>query len=362
MENAVDRFIKHDLEVEAERDSNVISVTLLNHDRELAVKALSRLVDRFLEREAKFGRDPRLEFVKGQVDIYRKQVSDAQTAMEAFQIGHNISSMDEERTVLIQQRANLEQSIIATHARALEDDKKYRSLVVQMKGLLPVVTTEQGDRDPLQLTARSNLADLKATQHKLQQTFSTDSTIVEAIRQRIADAEGLLKEASAYPPLTHSDPNRAYQDVEVAMIQAKADLDAATDSEADQRVQLAMYNSRLAERDREQGEYQNLVREYQLADQNYRIYLQRVQEARVADDLNKQKITTIAVFDVASAPLKPARPRWLLIIVLGAVAGVLLGIVLAFTLEALDERLNTPSQVTAVLGIPTLGSMGRISK
>jgi tyrosine-protein kinase Etk/Wzc len=122
---------------------------------------------------------------------------------------------------------------------------------------------------------------------------------------------------------------------------------------------LDQLNDRLATKDKQEGAYQDAVRDYQLADQNYRLYLQGVESARVADDLNRQRMTSISVYDKAYASTSPARPRRLLLVALGAIGGLALGIIFAFITEALGEGFSTPAQVSAVLRLPVLGSMGR---
>ncbi len=360
IEAAVEQFLKKDLDVRSERNSNVITVNLLNRDRGLAVEAARRLVDRFIEREGRIDRDPRLEFIRDQVEVYRKHVTDAQSAMQKFQLQTGISSMDEERAALIQQRSNLEESITAVHSRVVGDEKSYQSLRSQLRELSPVVATAQDDKDPLELTARTNLAELESREAALRQAFSDDSQAVRDIRTRIKAAETVLAGAKTRAPLTHSEANVAYQQIQVAMFQARADLDAARESEASQRQQLASLNGRLAARSRQEGAYQDAVRDYQLADQNYRLYLQGVESARIADDLNKQRISSISVFDAPYAATQPARPNRRLALLLGALGGLILGMGLAFMAEALDEALSTPAQVSAIVGLPVLGSLERV--
>jgi polysaccharide biosynthesis protein PslE len=360
VEDAADRFLKKDLKVEAGRNSNVIEVTLFNNNRGMAVEVAKRLINRFIDREGQINRDPRTDFIRGQVEVYRKHVADAQTAMEAFQLKNGISSMDEERTALIQQRSNLEQSIIAVHSRLVGDEKSYETLSKQLSHLSPVIATAQNDRDPLELTARTSLADLKAREAALEQAFAQNSQAIQDTRKNIKATEALLKEASRRTPLTHSEPNFTYQQLQVAMIQTKADLDAARVSEAAQRNQLRELNGRLTVGNLKEGAYQDAVRDYQLADQNYRLYLQGTESARIADDLNKQRITSIAVYDAPYASTKPAKPKVVIIIALGMIGGLLLGFGAAFMSEALDEALSTPYQVAEVLKLRVLGSMARI--
>ncbi len=360
IEAAVDRFLKKDLDVQTERNSNVITVALFNRDRAMAVTAARLLIDRFIEREGRIDRDPRLDFIRDQVEVYRKHVTDAQAAMEAFQLKSGISSMEEERTALIQQRSALEQSISASQSRAAGDARSFTTLKSQLRQLSPVVLAAQNDKDPLELTARTTLADLESREAALRQTFSESAPTVQEIHKRVMAAQADLERTRSRPPLTHSEPSVAYQQIQVAMFQTQADLEAAHESEANQRQQLDHLNRRLASRNRQEGSYQDAVRDYQLADQNYRLYLQGVESARIADDLNKQGITSISVFDAPYASTRPARPNRFLALVLGTLGGLILGVGLAFLSEALDEGLSTPAQVASVLKMPVLGSMEKV--
>jgi uncharacterized protein involved in exopolysaccharide biosynthesis len=357
MERAVDRFLTKDVQVRVEKDSNVIDITLLNHSRAGAIHATEVLVNRFIEREAKIGRDPRLEFVQGQVDFYRKQVTDAQTAMRDFQLRNKISSMDEERTFLLQQRSDLEERLSAVQARVVEGTNKQAVLERQIAGLHEVVQLKVEDRDPTLEAARGNLAELKLREQKLLTNFRDDSEVVLDLRTQMLTLTQHIESYEGRTPLVRTEPNTAFEQIQVALIQARADLAAATESERTLSSQVEQLGARLAERDRQQPAFQDLERQYQIADQNYRTYLQGVQEARIADDLNNRKITSIAMFDSPDAPALPKYPRTALIVALGVFAGLVFGFGTAFLLEALDEKLNTPWQVANMLELPLLGSM-----
>jgi polysaccharide biosynthesis transport protein len=153
-------------------------------------------------------------------------------------------------------------------------------------------------------------------------------------------------------------PNPTYQATQTSLLEARADLEAASKDLPVILEQIDALSARLAERSRQQSNYQDLVREYQIDDENYRAYLQAVQQARIADDLNKEKASTVAVFDAAHLySALPTKPRTLLIIGSGTALGLILGLSLAFLLETLDERLNTPWQVNKLTGLAVLGSM-----
>jgi len=356
VDEAVRRLIKKDLKVEAQRDANVINIELLNPDRHLAVEFVRRLTEGFLQMDARISHNPRLNFVQDQVEKYRKTVTDAQDAMSRFQKANGISSIGEERTVLIQQRALLEQSLMANQSKAVESQARYQALSAELQKISPVVTTSQNDRDPMELSARTNLADLEAREAELGSEYGLDSPAIEDIKRSVTASKELLLSASHTPPLTHADPNQAYQQLQVTTLQAKGDWTAAQQSTTIQNQQYLDLGTKLAALDAAESQYQNLVRDYQIADQNYRVYLQGVQEARVAEDLDKAKVTSVAVFDAPYAPPKPVRPG-ILVLLFGAIGGVVFSVLVAFILEALDDTLERPEQIAELLNLPVLGSI-----
>lgn len=65
-------------------------------------------------------------------------------------------------------------------------------------------------------------------------------------------------------------------------------------------------------------------------------------------------LKNVKVLDEARVPLKPARPRKLVNVAAGLVAGLLLGGILALIFEALDQTIKTPVDLHRFLGLPSL--------
>lgn len=361
LERAVYRFVNKDTEVSVAKDSNVIQVTLYNSNPEIAKRALDALINHFLENQARIGRDPQLAFVRSQVAVYRDQVAKAQKAMEAFELKNGISSMDEENSYLLKQRSDLEGQLAANKVQIAEDRNKIDALSTQLKSLTETVNLHQEDRDLALDAARTQLVDLQVRQQTLSTSFGPDSPAARNIKGQIAKVEAFINSYPRRTPLHQSAPNPTYEVTQSALLQTRADLESAIKAQPVIQQQIDKLSARLAERSRDQSTYQDLVREYQVDDENYRNYLQAVQQARIADDLNKEKATSVAVYDPAHLESSlPVKPKKTLLIMAGLVLGLVLGFSSAFLLESWDERLNTPHQVNASLGLPLLGSMGHL--
>jgi uncharacterized protein involved in exopolysaccharide biosynthesis len=358
MERAVYRFANSDIKLEVPKDSTVIQISLFNPDPQIAKRALGVLVERFLEQQGKIGRDPQLAFVQNQAAIYKKQVADAQTAMESFQVKNQISSMDEETSYLLKQRSDLETQSSTNNVRIEEDQRRITALTDQLKTLKQTVDLHQEDRDAALDAARAQLVDLQVRQESLSTGFGPNSPAAVETRAQIAKVQSFINSYPNRTPLVQMAPNTTYQATQSALLASSADLQAALKAQPLLQTQIAAITTRLSERSREQSTYQDLVREYQIEDENYRAYLQAVQQARIAVDLNKSQSTTVAVYDPPHVySSAPTRPRTALILGGSLFLGLLLGFSGAFLRESLDERLNTPQQVNTLLGLPLLGTM-----
>jgi uncharacterized protein involved in exopolysaccharide biosynthesis len=283
--------------------------------------------------------------------------------MEAFQLKNNISSMDEENSYLLKQRSDLETQLAGNKVRIEEDQRRSAALQEQLKTLTQTVDLHQEDRDAALDAARTQLVELQVRQQSLSTSFGADSPAARVNEAQIARVQSFINSYPSRTPLVQMAPNATYQTTQTALLQTQADLEGALKAQPTLDAQIQAITARLAERSHEQATYQDLVREYQVADENYRAYLQAVQQARIADDLNKSQGTTVAVYDPPHMKSSvPTRPRTALIVAGGIFLGLLFGITAAFVREYWDERLNTPRQVTALLGLPVLGAMGDFNR
>jgi succinoglycan biosynthesis transport protein ExoP len=69
--------------------------------------------------------------------------------------------------------------------------------------------------------------------------------------------------------------------------------------------------------------------------------------------------TNVGVLDPAKVPGAPSSPKKGRALLLGALAGLLLGVAAAFGLDQLDRRLRRPSDIEATLGLPVLATIPR---
>lgn len=74
------------------------------------------------------------------------------------------------------------------------------------------------------------------------------------------------------------------------------------------------------------------------------------------------KMDNVQIIDEAPLPRTPVEPNRVKNVVIGAAAGLVAAIGLAFLLEYLDRSVKSEEQVTEILGVPVLGVIPRVGK
>lgn len=139
--------------------------------------------------------------------------------------------------------------------------------------------------------------------------------------------------------------------IEAQAIEAKlAELDKVI-SDLKERVRVT-----AAER----ATYEQLQNDYNLAKDAYVSANNQLEQARLAKALNREK-GTITLVDEPIVPDSPDRPNRVLIVILGLVAGVLLGVAAALTTDFFDHSVRTYEGIERHLDITILGTLPKMS-
>ncbi|MBV8651576.1 MAG: hypothetical protein JO255_08930 [Alphaproteobacteria bacterium] len=358
LDAAIDRFGSN-LTVNNPRDTNVIEVSLLDEDAGVGTRAVNLLVNRFIERDLKLFGDPQSTFLQAQLDVFRDQVSKAQQAVAQFKIDNHISSIDEERTMLLKQRTDLDTTLKGVEAHVAEVTSKKEGLTTALNNTKPDVELySESDRYRSIDDAKQKLLELQSRLQNLLSYYTENAPPVIATKEEIARVkQSLADEEKTIKARTRTGKNEVYQQIQVDLLRNDAELKSSQASADEMHRQLAEVTKRIQGLDEKQAQLQDLALQLEVAENNYKTYMERSEDARIAEDLNKQKITSISVIEPATQPVKPARPRFLLNLALGVLLGGFLGLMAAFLSEAFDDAYSTPEQVERSIGAPVLVSI-----
>lgn len=92
-----------------------------------------------------------------------------------------------------------------------------------------------------------------------------------------------------------------------------------------------------------------LSRDVKINTELYTALLSAAQQLRLATE---SKIGSVRLLDSAAVPLKPIKPKPLIVVMLSAMIGLVLGTAAAIARKALYGRIDTPSEIEQELGLP----------
>jgi len=99
-------------------------------------------------------------------------------------------------------------------------------------------------------------------------------------------------------------------------------------------------------------EYGRILREVEANKKLYGILKEKFEEARITE---AQKVSDISVVDPAALPGGPVEPNKVMVLLIGAILGLVVGVALAFFFETIDPSMGTIEDVENILKLPVLG-------
>jgi uncharacterized protein involved in exopolysaccharide biosynthesis len=103
-------------------------------------------------------------------------------------------------------------------------------------------------------------------------------------------------------------------------------------------------------------EEQQIQRNLKVNEDNYLLYQRKLEEARISDALDKQRILNVSLAEIPAVPVLPAHPVWVYGL-LGALLACMLGGFAVFTAEYTDNSFRTPDELRAFLDVPVLAAL-----
>ncbi len=358
LEDTAIRRLDRDLTTEAGKDSDVIDMTLLNPDPNIAAQTLQALIESFQKREAAVYQSQQLGFLQGQLEQARAQLTASRNAVETFKSKTRIASLDEERSLLLRQRADTRQKLVDEISKQQEADQRYARTEELLKRMPEdIKLSDEADRFKPVDDARERLSELRQHESEMSINYRDDSRQMVNLQQQVQfAADELARLSKESVARIRTGPNPVYQNLQQAALIAAGDESAAGGARKPLEAELDRLDARLDELGKQTGKLNELELQQQVDEENFRGYLQSVEEARVANDLNREGITSVAVVQAPTVPIKPSQPRVLLLLAVAFVLGVAGGIALTFLAEMADEAFSMPSQIEAVLGVPVLAT------
>lgn len=330
------------------KGNDAFSIEFEHRDPKMAMLVADRLTTLFMD-EVVGARERQVstayQFIETQLEEARRQLEEKEEALREFkerfmgqlpeQVSANLATL---------QRLQLEQQTTADGLRRATDS--LRLMEDAASSAAGAVAAVPGGPTP-----PDSLSAMRALMTQLKTRYTDQHPDVRALQARIDALE--QAQASSEPGAPPADPAAAA--AQRRIVEARAEVDRLKSRLADVDARISAFQNRVEAAPKREQEVLGLMRDYQKLSENYSQLLSKKLDAEMAARLEReQKGQQFRILDPAYLPEKPSFPDRLLFVLGGLGIGLVLGLGLAITIDALDPTMKDADGVRAAFSIPVL--------
>jgi capsular exopolysaccharide synthesis family protein len=338
---------KSHLNVEIIPGSRLIAVSYKSSDPDLAAKIVNRLVSDFVDYDFRVRYDATLkatDFLSRQLLDLKAEVANSQLRAVELQKASGMLGADESDNLVSTRLEQLNNDLAAAEATRVTKEAIYN---LARDGNPEVVAGLLGSSSGSNIKVQSHSAGELLT-HLKQQDADLNVQYAQALAQygpAYPTVVELRQEISAVQLSIGAELTRQ---VEIA----KAEYELALSEEATARKRFADQQAIAAKVNDQSIAYTIAKNE---ADSNRVLYDNLLKKLKEASILAGLRSTDLNVVDPAIVPGSPSRPSMRAYLGVGLLAGLVLGVIGAFVLDAMDDTVRDPQQIEASVQRPLMG-------
>lgn len=349
--------------VEGGKDDNIIAITARSTDPQEAADLANNVSAVFIERNLNMNRGSaragRMFLEKQQVKL-KNDLDAASRELRDYRLRHKTVGMEAQTDSLIRTLAELKSSRNTAASDGAAASARVRQLRAELDQTSEtVVSSESIARNPRIESLQDRIAELQVERAGLLKDFASTSRRVQALDDQIAVARDqqtrLVGEIMSTRQVSLNPVRQGfYKD----LVAAEGEALAANARLRGLNQAIAARESELSQMPEQQFRLAELQLAVQVAEKTYLAVQDRYQQLRIAEE---STLANAEVMEPALLPTVPVSPKVKLNLVLGVLVGLMLGVGLAALLEALDVSISSADDLEKALGLPLLGTVGRIA-
>ena len=330
--------------------SNAFSLHYFNPDPQRAKEMAERLAELFLA----YNRQTRSEQAE---QAYQFLLASAQNVDKRIrEMEQELAEFKREHANALPEQMGRNQDAVDQRQRDLYDysaqvrlaEQKESILALQLRDISPTLQGAVSNR-------ATELATLRAELAEAQQRYTPDHPDVKRLKRAIAALVETGATESA-PNVTPDNPE--YLRISSELEAARRELSASRASAAQARADIGRYQQQLVNSPDVEKAYLQLVRDYEIAQNQYGETKNKLEEAAIARSLeSQQRGERFTMIRSPNLPGTPYSPNRLGVILLGIVLGCGLAVGLVALVESSDATVRSARDLEELTEIPALGAI-----
>jgi capsular exopolysaccharide synthesis family protein len=272
------------------------------------------------------------EFLNQELEKARDKLQSAEKTLVEYSNRNGILAIDNNQTRHVRKLNDLSSALVQAEIRRTAAESQFREM--QNTGSVSTVLN-----NPVITNLKGRLVQLEGEYQEKLKLFKPGYPDMQRLNLQITDLRRSL--------------NRELGTIRGSL---ESDFESARKQEEKLRSELKSFNSELYSLQGKGVDYNTLKREVDSSGALYNGLLQRVEETGISSAANANT-SNISIIDPPREPVKKYRPNPKLNVLVGSLAGLLLGIGLAFLRDSLDQSIKSTEDLERFTGLPILGSI-----
>jgi uncharacterized protein involved in exopolysaccharide biosynthesis len=350
------------LEVYAPKDSYVINVKYLGSSPKQAQRITAELVDAFMVEHLRAHRTSGSQkFFQQQSELMRKKWTEAAKQLQDAKNAMGLISIEAQKKLLEEESGRIESELVAASTAHSAASAKVQQLDLSVQEMPERVRAQEVEGNPNNAldAMRAKLYELELLERELGSKYTAAHPQMIAVREQVREAREVLASQEPKRTLftTTVNPNREKLQLELLTQQAEAESLSA--KVAALREEYARSQQRVKQLNQKEAEIHQLEQEAELAHANYKSYAENLEQTRIDQALEDDRISNVNVFQPASLEVEPVVPNKKMVLAIGLAAAVLGSVVITMLMEQMDYSLRSAEDVERELQLPVLVSLPR---
>lgn len=318
--------------VKPSNEGSTLTLTYEGKNAREATDIVNAFARQYLQAALSLRADPAKQsavYFEQQLAAYREQLKAAQAKMSAFQQASGIVASEERLDIENQRLQELSSQLVAVQSQAVESRSRSAAIGRTGRDAMPEVV---------------------------------QNALVQSLRTDLSRAEAKLQELSSRLGPNHPQYQSAQAEVESLRARLNTETDRVSRSivassqvnaqrEAEIRGALEAQRTRVLRLKKDYDQLAGLRREVDEAQKAIELVAQRLTQTNLESKAPQSNASLLAP---ALVPSEPSRPKPVLNMVVGAFAGLVLGVLAALSLEAFKRPVRTAEDLMQVVAVPVL--------
>ena len=361
-------YLSAHLEVETEREADVLIVNFKSTNPEEARAAANAIVYALQEQDTNYARTAfrtAREFLEAQLEEADRRLRIAEEDLRSYKIEHSISLLSEETQALIEKSSDMEAnlsgataeySVAKEHLLFLEKElEKQDKVVSDVNTILSTPLLEQLKSEIVE-NQRSYVNYLTKS------GYSKDHPQLIELKNAIESAKAKL--STEIDRITKikagsSDPLKYRAELISDIAKAKIEENILSAKVRSLKEAVENYNTSMARLPDTEVELARLTRNFSINEKIYSMLIEKFEDAKIVE---KSKIGNVRIIEEALTPENPISPNKKMNMLIAIVLGAGMGFGVALLLHSLDSKIRTFDDVRKFIGFKVLGTIPYIHK